>query len=110
MVSTGGLVIGDPSLEIGVGGPGTLTIQNDGDILTDRTHLSFNAGQTGMATITGTGSSLSAVEVFVGSSGIRTMNTIVGTPSGPLLRLESAFSSTQLRNFLALPAAGTLKL
>ncbi len=73
-VSTGGLIIGDPSLEIGQLGTGTLTIQNNGDILTDRTHIGFNAGVTGTATITGAGSSLTAVEVFVGSSGTGTMN------------------------------------
>ena len=55
-------------------GTGTLTIQNNGDILTDRTHIGFNAGVTGTATITGAGSSLTAVEVFVGSSGTGTMN------------------------------------
>ncbi len=73
-VSTGGLIIGDPSLEIGMAGTGFLTIQNNGDILTDRTHIGFNAGTTGTATITGAGSSLTAVEVFVGSSGTGTMN------------------------------------
>ena len=73
-VSTGGLIIGDPSLEIGELGTGFLTIQNNGDILTDRTHLGFNAGATGTATITGAGSSLTAVEVFVGSSGTGTLN------------------------------------
>ena len=55
-------------------GTGTLTIQNNGDILTDRTHLGFNAGVTGTATVTGAGSSLTAVEVFVGSSGTGTLN------------------------------------
>ena len=73
-VSTGGLIIGDPSLEIGVVGTGILTIHNGGDILSDRTHIGFLENTTGTATVTGAGSRLVAVEVFVGNAGNGTLN------------------------------------
>jgi T5SS/PEP-CTERM-associated repeat protein len=59
-VSTGGLLIGSPILNVGDDGNGTLTIQNNGDIIADRT--SIGRGATGTATITGGGSALVATE------------------------------------------------
>ena len=77
VVLNGGLIIGDPSLEVGVVGTGMLTIQ-DGGIISDRTHIGFLENSTGTATITGAGSALVAVEVFVGNSGTGTLNVTAG--------------------------------
>jgi fibronectin-binding autotransporter adhesin len=62
VVSMGGQITGNPDLVVGADGAGTLTVQNNGDILAKTTAIGFASAGTAM--ITGAGSTL------VNSSGL----------------------------------------
>lgn len=78
IVSTGAKLIGNPNLQLGDLANGSLTVQNNGDILTEAAYLGFRAGVTGTATIAGAGSSLVTNQIIVGNLGSGALNLSAG--------------------------------
>jgi T5SS/PEP-CTERM-associated repeat protein len=87
-VGAGGLLAGS-LMDLAVGNstsPGSLTIENSGDVIADQTLIAFSASGAGETTVTGVGSSLLANEIQVGFRGFGQLNVVSGG------RVETAIS------------------
>jgi T5SS/PEP-CTERM-associated repeat protein len=74
-ISTGGVLIGSPFLlVVGSLGTGTLTTENNGEVVADEVVIGDNPGITGTATVTGFDSRLATARLTIANRGNGTLN------------------------------------